>query len=108
MTVSGAVRCQKAVPRNRIFQGPCNDVRVVNETLVSILIERIRAASAPRGVDARRSDVFGLLEPGTEIIADLRGTQASVVLEQADDDDISLELIAWHVPFASRDELTPM
>lgn len=61
---------------------------------------------APRGIDARRSHVFGLLDPGTEVIVDMDGTDASVVLQQADSQDVSLDLTAWNVPFASREALT--
>lgn len=65
----------------------------------------ISVTSAPRALDERTSDVFGLLDAGTKILVDIAETHASIILQNVDDEDVSLDLIAWNVPFTSPDAL---
>lgn len=62
----------------------------------------LSVTSAPRARDARTSDVFGLLASGTEITVDVSGTRAAMVLRQPNGHDVTLDLLAWEVPFASQ------
>lgn len=65
----------------------------------------ISVTSAPRALDERTSDVFGLLDAGTKILVDIAETHTSIILQNVDDEDLSLDLIAWNVPFTSPDAL---